>query len=230
MERGKNMGVKKKLVIFDMDGLLLDTERIYSICWKQTFIECGVTIDHSEMEKLIGVGLEELKRRLSNILNGEEEFHRLRNYRETIFWKYIDEHGLPIKKGSLEMLALLRKNGVPTALASSTYQKRAQKLLETAKLTHQFDYEIFGDQVTNTKPHPDLFNQIITMSGFDKEQCIVFEDSYNGIKASNNAGIEVVWIKDLVEIGGLSDINFVASFDSLEAAIPFIESQISDEK
>lgn len=217
---------KKKIVIFDMDGLLLDSERIYVQCWKQTFKDCEIEITQEEIDGLIGIGFDELKRKLSLRFNSEEEFHRLRNHRETLFWAHIENHGLPIKKGALEMLDFLKEKGVLTALATSTYQIRARNLLNHAVFTFEFDYEVFGDQVKNTKPHPDIFNEISRISKIEKDQCIIFEDSYNGVRSANSAGIDVVWIKDVIDLSGLSDIKVVATYDSLDEAIPFIDAYV----
>lgn len=217
---------KKKMVIFDMDGLLLDTERIYVHCWQQTFSECNITIESDEINDFIGIGFDELKRKMSHRFNGEAEFHRLRNYRETLFWAHIEKYGLPIKTGSVEILKYLQEKGVLTALATSTHQSRAKKLLKYANLNHIFDFEVYGDQVEKTKPNPDLFNYISKISGVEKDQCIIFEDSYNGVRSANSAGIDVVWIKDMVDLQGLSDINMVASFESLQEGIPFLEVRL----
>ncbi len=217
---------KKKIVIFDMDGLLLDTERIYVQCWKQTFVECKLEIAPEEIDGFIGIGFDELKRKMSFRFGTEEEFHRLRNYREMLFWAHIEKYGLPIKKGSVQILKYLKEKGVLTALATSTYQNRAEKLLKHANLTHKFDFEVYGDQVERTKPHPDLFNHVSDISGIGKEQCIIFEDSYNGVKSANRAGIDVVWIRDLVDLARMNDINYIAALESLEDGISYIEAYI----
>ena len=152
------------------------------------------------------MGFEDLKRNLSAILNGEEDFHRLRNYRETLFWGHIETYGLPIKTGVVEVLETLKRSGVKTAIASSTYKERATRLKAAAKLNHEFDYELYGDEVEHSKPAPDLFIQLIYQSGYMPQECLIYEDSYNGIKAANAAGVDVIWIKDLQDLTQHADI------------------------
>jgi HAD superfamily hydrolase (TIGR01509 family) len=207
--------ITKRLIIFDMDGLLLDTERLYHQSWKQTFIDCQTPIDTQETDKLVGMGFEDLKRNLSAILNGEEDFHRLRNYRETLFWGHIETYGLPIKTGVVEVLETLKRSGVKTAIASSTYKERATRLKAAAKLNHEFDYELYGDEVEHSKPAPDLFIQLMNQSGYMPQECLIYEDSYNGIKAANAAGVDVIWIKDLQDLTQHADIVYAKAFDTM---------------
>lgn len=135
--------IKKELVIFDMDGLLIDTERLNILCWERTFVECEVGLNGKDIRKLIGLGVEQFKTKMIELLDSEAEFHRVRNYREKIFWEHIDQKGVAIQQGTLPLLKYLKNKGIQTALGTSTIQNRARRFLSAAKLDYAFDYEVF---------------------------------------------------------------------------------------
>lgn len=217
---------KKTLIIFDMDGLLLDTERLYLKFWRQAFQDWSIEVDMDEFEQNVGIGFAELKARLSALLGSEEAFYRFREYRETLFWAYVDQHGLPIKKGAQEILSELKNRGIMTAIASSTHESRAKKLMEIAGLQHSFDVEVFGDHVEKTKPAPDIYHQVLDLSKKDKAECLVFEDSLNGIMAARAAGLDVIWIKDTIDLSKDIKLDLAGSFGSLSEAWPVVEEAL----
>ena len=213
---------KKTLIIFDMDGLLLDTERLYLKFWRQSFQDWAIDVDMDEFEKNVGIGFAELKERMTNLLGSEEAFFRFKDYREKLFWAYVDEYGLPIKTGAKEILSELKQRGIMTAIASSTQESRAKKLMEIAGLQHDFDVEVFGDHVEKTKPAPDIYHQVLDLSKKNKAECLVFEDSLNGIMAAKAAGLDVIWIKDTIDLSEEKHLNLAGAYDSLSDAWPTV--------
>lgn len=217
----------KKLIIFDMDGLLLDTERIYHETWKETFIEENIQITNEQLTMISGKSLQQTKEFINQLTNDQDIFDKLRVIREEKFWSSINSFGLPIKIGAQQLLNELRTHNILTALASSTAKKRAIKLLELSGLVHYFDCMIFGDMVKETKPDPEIFEKIQLVYGLKKEEILILEDSYSGIQAANNASIDVIWIKDIVDLDEKSDLNLFDKFDSLQNATEKILSLIN---
>lgn len=208
----------KRLYIFDMDGLLFDTERLYQKCWSQVIKDENVPLTDEDLKQIIGMGFNQLKAYWSELLGSEEAFFSLREKREVHFWKEIEERGVPIKRGVRKFLEQLRKNKIETALITSTPEERARKILGLSELEHEFDYLLFGDMVKHTKPDPEIYALMAQLTTISKEEWVVFEDSYKGVKAANNAGIDVVWIKDLMDITD-TDAKFINALDSFEDMI-----------
>lgn len=187
----------KRLYIFDMDGLLLDTETYYQKFWLKVLEEKNINITKEELRKIIGMSYDQAKNYFLNYLETEEEFLELRQRREAYFWDHVDAMGMPIKDGADQILNYLKENKMKTALITSTEENRAKKLLNIAGLHHTFDYMVFSNMVTKTKPDPEMYHYLEKLTDIDKSEWIVFEDSYSGLKAANNAGVDVIWIKDL---------------------------------
>ncbi len=204
----------KKLVIFDMDGLLLDTEKLYQKYWFQVIKENNIGMTEDELRTIIGMSFDQTKQFFLKYLNSEDEFYEFRKRREVIFWEEIGKYGVPAKEGAFEILKHLNQKNIQTALITSTEETRAKKLLALAGFEHSFDYMVFSNMVTKTKPDPEVYHFLQKQTEIPKSEWLVFEDSYNGIKAANNADVDVIWIKDLA---GLNDdnVSYISAYDSL---------------
>lgn len=201
----------KELFIFDLDGLTLDTEKIYFKSWFNTARYYNIPMNEKDIEETIGMSgkMEEAHfARFTDI-----PFDELMARRDVYFWEIVERDGADLKPGVQAYLSELKKKGFKTAMVSSSYHKRAQHLLELAGLDHAFDYGVFGDMVKNPKPDPEPYRLLETMTDIPPSKWIVYEDSYNGIKAANNAGVDVVWIKDTVDLSG-SDLDYLGAYDS----------------
>ena len=216
----------KRLYIFDMDGLLLDTETLYQQFWFKVLQEKNIDITREELRKIIGMSYDQAKNYFLNYVDTEEEFIELRQRREVYFWEHVENIGMPLREGADQILSYLRENNIKTALITSTEEQRAKKLMNIAGLNHTFDYMVFSNMVTKTKPDPEMYHYLEKLTDIDKREWIVFEDSYSGLKAANNAGVDVVWIKDLAILMD-DNVNYIQKHDSLLDAlnnINFIQS------
>jgi HAD superfamily hydrolase (TIGR01509 family) len=183
-----------RAVIFDMDGLLLDSEPLYRVTWKAAASSLGFPIDDVLYERFVGRGNVESE----NILRehfGEtfplDEFHTR--------WSR-DFHGrtatIATKPGAMELLAAIENRGIPKALATSSPRVLALRCL--GDLASRFDALAFGDEVSHSKPSPDLFLLASHRLGIDPADCLVLEDSEAGVFAARAAGMEVILVPDLV--------------------------------
>ncbi len=204
----------KRLYIFDMDGLLLDTETLYQQFWFKVLQEKNIDITREELRKIIGMSYDQAKNYFLNYVDTEEEFIELRQRREVYFWEHVENIGMPLREGADQILSYLRENNIKTALITSTEEQRAKKLMNIARLNHTFDYMVFSNMVTKTKPDPEMYHYLEKLTDIDKREWIVFEDSYSGLKAANNAGVDVVWIKDLAILMD-DNVNYMQKHDSL---------------
>lgn len=218
--------MKKKLVIFDMDGLLLDSERITDLCWEVTFRENNIEFSQEDRHQMIGMGYNDAQVLFEKRFNNSDIFNELRSYREIVFMKHLNEFGIDIKEGVTDLLELLKEKNIKTAVASSTQQERGELLLKKSSIHDLFDFHIYGDMVKQTKPNPDIFLRVVDHFDVELEEALVLEDSYYGVKAANNANIDVMWIKDLVDIDQKGTVHYINKFNSLKEATSIISEII----
>jgi len=178
-----------KAVIFDMDGTLFDTERIYRKCWLAAGVPLEVylsfigTQEGFVLQKLAEAGLDApavmAKRRSLTAMELEK--------------------GIPVKPGVFVCLAFLADQGCLTAVATSTRLETARGYLEKAGISEMFTDIVSGAGLKNGKPAPDIFLITAEHLGVSPDDCIVVEDSFNGVRAGKAAGMRTVMIPDLVE-------------------------------
>lgn len=184
-------------VIFDMDGLLFDTERLFFDLSKEIGEEIGWKISDEILYLSMGKNYRDIEDLLKSRLGKDFPFQQ---YVES--WrKHRDRHfkaqGIPTKKGAGEILLALQGRNLPCALATSSRQETARYYLTEAGLLPYFAVIVGGDDVSRGKPEPDIFLRAASLLGVPPSSCMVFEDSENGIKAGLSAGMRVVHIPDL---------------------------------
>ncbi|WP_377867466.1 HAD family hydrolase [Bacillus sp. R86525] len=187
-----------KLVIFDMDGLMFDTERLGIEGWKYAFEHFGLPIPMSILIKKIGLNSVDSRKLFDEEIKYEFDYKSIKEVKREYVINYIREHGTPIKKGLLELLDFLDENNIKKVVATSRSKKMAGFYLSEAKIQHRFDAIITGDMVSKGKPNPDIFIHARKLFNYEPENCIVLEDSLNGINAAVNAKMIPVMIPDLV--------------------------------
>ncbi|KXI68178.1 hypothetical protein AW943_16150 [Bacillus mycoides] len=187
-----------KLVIFDMDGLMFDTERLGIEGWKYAFEHFGLPIPMSILIKKIGLNSVDSRKLFDEEIKYEFDYKSVKEVKREYVINYIREHGTPIKKGLLELLDFLDENNIKKVVATSRSEKMAGFYLSEAKIQHRFDAIITGDMVSKGKPNPDIFIHASKLFNYEPANCIVLEDSLNGINAAVNAKMIPVMIPDLV--------------------------------
>lgn len=210
-------------VVFDMDGVLIDTEKLYVRFWRQSAADFGynMTVEHV-------FGIRSLARKYANVkLKGifGEEFpcNQVREHRTELMDAYIAENGVETKKGLFEILGYLRDRGIKIAVATATPKERAVKRLEEIGALPYFDVIVGGDMVQNGKPEPDIYLKAASELGLLPESCAAFEDSPNGIKAAYSAGCRAVMIPDLTSPDEEILPMLSAVYNSLDEAVGFFE-------
>jgi len=186
-------------VIFDMDGLMLDTEPLYRIVWKRAAAACGYTITDEFYRGLVGRGRTVAERILAETVGPGfpmEKFRRLSREDEVRAFTF---DPVATKPGLGELLEFVEARGWPNAVATSTERALAVPLLKRMGLLDRFVAVATGDEVTRGKPHPDLFLLAAERLGFAPGECLALEDSEAGVLAAAGAGMPVYMVPDLVQ-------------------------------
>lgn len=209
-----------RYVIFDMDGVIFDTERFYIDCCVPAAEKVGLTGMHEVALGCIGLTVEETEKRLIAAYGEDAPLKEFHEETFRIFRRRYEEEGLPIKPGVREILTWLREAGARVALASSTYTDTVRTELADADLIDYFDVIIGGDMAKRSKPAPDIFLQAAEALGVDPSECFIIEDSFNGIRAAFAAGARPLMVPDLLEpdeeIRGMAEAVFPSLYEVLE--------------
>jgi HAD superfamily hydrolase (TIGR01509 family) len=186
-------------VIFDMDGLMLDTEKPMITLWIEASKKFGLHIDLETAYKTVGLTEEATRSMLFSIYGDDFPYAEVRKEWEKIFSKKLNEEGIDHRPGLVPLLDHLDKLGVPLGVATSTVREVALWKLEKANVSKRFNVITCGDEVKNGKPAPDIFLLTAERLGVPAQSCIGFEDSPAGLKGLHSAGIPSIFIKDLIE-------------------------------
>lgn len=185
-------------VVFDMDGVLFDTEHVLMECWQQIARKYGFGRLEEAYMASIGTDRRETERIFAGIYGEEFPYHRYKEEASKLYW-IACEKGYPrMKPGVLELLNALREAEIPLALASSTSREIVMKELEAAELLPYFSYVICGDQVTRSKPDPQIYRLACEALGKEYGSCYAIEDSYNGIRSAAGAGMRSIMVPDML--------------------------------
>ena len=184
-------------VIFDMDGVLLDTEKVYLESCCAAAEEMGIGDVSDVCVSCIGITAEATKKKFLEVFGGEEECERFWDISRRITRERLSK-SIPVKPGGRELLQYLYDNGVPMALASSTKTEIVIRELISVDLFGFFTRIIGGDMVKSSKPDPEIFLTAASALGVTPDECIVIEDSKNGILAASSAGMTAFLVPDLV--------------------------------
>ena len=189
-----------KAVVFDMDGLMFDTERLFVHAWDYAGEKMGLGKAGYMNIRTLGlnatlcrqVWIEEFGDRF----NAEE----LRKYTKEFFDEYYVNNKVPVKKGLYVLLEYLKKNGYKLAVASSTNRRDVEHHLKDAGVYEYFDAVICGDMVSKSKPEPDIYLKACEAIGVEPEEALALEDSKNGLLAAHRAGMRVIMVPDSWEV------------------------------
>ena len=188
---------KLEAVIFDMDGLMLDTERLAIPSIKKAGMALGINLTddiliemnglneddaHVAMEASLGISIP--KKEFADVFHDDYE-------------KTIAKNGVPLKEGLVELINFLEENNIKRAVATSTKHSLALKKLKLAEITDYFEVIIGGDQVTQGKPAPDPYLKAANELGIHVDHCLALEDSDNGAMSAYSSGMPVIVIPDM---------------------------------
>ena len=210
-------------VIFDLDGLLADTEIISLKVYQELLKDFGILFTEETYSREYSGHREE-----ENVQRFLDTYDLPWNFDQTLEKVYelearILAKGVNLKKGAKNLLAFLQREGIPIALATSSVESRARMILDSNGILSLFDHLVFAKDVKRSKPYPDIFLKACRDLNVLPENCLVLEDSEAGIEAAYRAGIPIICIPDL-KIPAQSFLNKTEQvFQDLDAVRDYLE-------
>lgn len=205
-------------VIFDMDGLLIDTERKARVAWQAAAHSVGETLTDELYLSLVGRTTPNCIKALEEVFGRDLQSHGFRQSVDQHYFASLFKEGIDIKPGVVSLLAELREQNIPRAVATSTNRDIAIRKLRITELDHYFEVVCSGEDVARSKPFPDVFLAAAKAIDVAPERCVVLEDSFAGVRAGHAAGMAPIMIPDLQQPNAeISSLAFQVH-PSMEAA------------
>ncbi|RBW46494.1 HAD family phosphatase [Psychromonas sp. B3M02] len=184
--------------IFDMDGLLLDTERVCMQAFEQACQQLSLPFVKSAYLKIIGRNAQGIEQAIMEHYAQYIDYAPLRKAWMDGYWPIVETQAIPVKAGVVALLDWLKARSIPVAVATSTHQQLARTKLKLSGLDHYFEHISSGCEVSNSKPHPEIFLLAAQRLNIAPQNCLAFEDSSNGVISALAAEMTVYQVPDLV--------------------------------
>lgn len=184
-----------KAVIFDMDGVMIDSEPLWEKTEKVMMAKKGLIYNPAYREKIVGLGQKESAILLKETFSMNEDIEEIINERISVLLDIYDKE-LYLVRGLIELLDSVSKSSMKVALASSSPPKVIKFVLGKFDLDKYFDLVVSGDMVEHGKPSPDIYNYTAESLGLECDECVVIEDSINGVISAKSAGMYCIAIPD----------------------------------
>ena len=208
-------------VIFDMDGVIFDSERATLLCWLELSKEKNFENIYEVFLKCTGTTMEKTKSIVLEAYGEDFPYDEYASLASKMYHERYDGGKLPVKKGVKDILEYLKENNKKIALASSSRKETVEKELRDAGIYSFFDEIVTGDMVNRSKPEPDIFLKACEAVGVKPDRAYAIEDSYNGIRAAFRGGLKPIMVPDLLEADDemkkisdkvLTDLNAVIGY------------------
>lgn len=187
-----------KGLIFDMDGLILDTETISNKLLIDIFSKYDINLNEEIISKTIGLEKKKAIKVFEEYLGDNIPIKDIINLHKKIVNDYLEKNGVPVKLGLIELLNYLDEEKIKKVIATSSYRKVAENVLIRANVYNRFDDIICGDEIKESKPSPDIFLKALEKLNLSVDEVIVLEDSRMGILAAHRAKIKSIMIPDIL--------------------------------
>lgn len=186
-------------VIFDMDGLMFDTEPVWGACWAPVCAKYGIEVPEAMVAGVRGCAGETMHAALRKYLGNDAPVEQIWVDEKAMVHEIVANEGVPKKEGLDELLEYLHDCAIPLAVASSSTQEAIRNNLRNGGIDKYFDVLLSGESLGKGKPDPLIFLETAKMLGTEPARTIVLEDSFNGVEAGSRGGFITVMVPDLAQ-------------------------------
>lgn len=184
-------------LLFDMDGLMIDTEALSAQVWRQTAQEQGIALSQAQLQMMVGLSTERCLQYLADTLPDGHDVQAFGQLARQRYHQMLHQADIPLKPGILPLLDWCTQENLPRAVATATQRTLADLKLARTGLQRFFDHTVAGDEVAQSKPAPDVYLKAAQLLGVAPADCIVLEDSPHGAQAALAANMRVIVVPDL---------------------------------
>lgn len=185
-----------KGVIFDMDGVLFDTEVLYERFWCEAARQFGFVMTPEHVAAIRSTDSKVAEQITKKMLGQEFDYYAIRELRKKLMGEYVDREGIQVKPGVKDTLEFFQSRGMKIALATTSNKKRAEKYLTLAGVRNYFHELVCGDMIERGKPDPMIYEIAARRIGLLPGECYAFEDSHNGVRSAYRAGCHTIMVLD----------------------------------
>lgn len=210
-------------VLFDMDGLVLDTEKLYTRFWMESARDLGFPMTFEQALGLRSLNRAAGQNKLTEYFGPGISYTAVRNHRIELMDAHIEKYGIDVKPGIFELMDYLHSHGIASAITSSSPMANIQRHLSAHNLLHRFDKLCSGYDVPNGKPAPDIYLYGAASLKVKPEECLALEDSPTGILSAYRAGCLPVMVPDQDQPGEDTISHLYAKADSLSDVIDLLK-------
>lgn len=215
-----------KGLVFDMDGLLFDTERIVQRSWNLSGADLGYPHMGEHIYNTIGFNSSRREKYFKGICGTDFPYDRFEERAALYFMDIVEGEGLPVKRGVKEILDFAKSRGLSIGLATSSPDGYALENLRIAGIRDYFDGYVCGNMIKKSKPDPEIYLKACAAIGVEPSEAAALEDAPSGIASAYAAGLKTIMIPDLVRPDGKTLESVWKTADSLTEVIPILEEEL----
>lgn len=214
-----------KALLFDMDGLIFDSEKVVQRSWNMAGNTLGYGEVGNHIYNTLGMNAKSRGEYFKNVFGEDFPNDQFRELARENFYTIVENEGLAVKPGARELIRYAKQLGQRTAVVSSSRKPYVEEMFKKAGLYEYFDAFICGDMVEKSKPDPEIYEKACKQLGVKPEYCVAFEDAPAGVESAAAAGVYVIMVPDLVQPDQQTRHKAWMVIDTLDEAIDILRRE-----
>ena len=217
---------KIKALIFDMDGLIIDSERIVQRAWDLAGPHVGIENMGEYIYPALGMNRKRREQYFRDTFGKDFQIDKFQEMNKKYFYEIVDNEGIALKPGVKELMEDAKRRGLKIGLATSSSQEYARGILNKVDVWKYFDGGVFGDQVTKAKPDPEIYLLACGKVGVTPNEALALEDAPAGIRSASSAGMRVIMVPDLVQPDEAIQKLYYKKVETLHEVLPLLDELV----